>query len=213
MKVHVPFIGKVTGSSAGLIYQSYWGKSFARTFPALFHYPDTPSQQQAQAKFYEIQKIWNGIYADLKTYIGPSQKKNKNPYNVLSKYIYRVLNPYNKALFATTPKYFGFDPLNRVRASIGIYSFDITEEYINLTFAMNRPYIGIDVEIKDIVFLFFNRSRKDLAMSIETFDAMLNKVQIHNDNEWKNRDICILYIALAGPNYLANFNRNELYFR
>lgn len=213
MKVHVPFLGKVTGSSAGLIYQSYWGKSFARTFPAIFHYPDTPRQQATQAKFYQIQKLWTGIYADIKQFIGPSQKKNRNTYNELFKYVFRNLNPYDRAHWQVWPNNFGLDKLNRVRAVINPETYTVTSDSISLDFSMGRPWVGIDVVPRDAIFIFFNRTRQDLAATILPFRGDLNNVTVPNDNEWDGFDNTCLYVALGCDGWLGNFNMVYLVFK
>lgn len=93
MKVQLPWIGKAAGSSAGTIYQSYWGHTYTRSFPALFHYPDTPAQQATQALFHDVQRFWLPIYQHLEPSIGKEQRKGINAFNVLAKCIYKVFNP------------------------------------------------------------------------------------------------------------------------
>ena len=80
MKLQLPWIGKAAGSSAGQILQSYWGHTYSRSFPSMFHYPNTKLQQECQAKFFDIQRIWQPIYVVIRQHIGSTQRTNLGIY-------------------------------------------------------------------------------------------------------------------------------------
>lgn len=210
MKVQLPITGKASGSSAGTIYQSYWGNTYARGFPRLFHYPDTPQQQACQASFFDIQRIWLPCYNQLKTYIKTMQRKNKNPFNLLTSAIYRIFNPYQIRKNDNLPSYFGLDKKNRVYPILTETKLSLNGNYWQLTFIQQRPHIEIAEDFKNMHVLLFNKTSISMYYVIESWDGSLQLVEIENTNNWLFDDEIEVYVALSSPNWLGNFNRQKL---
>lgn len=206
MKVHLPIVGKASGSSAGLIYQSYWGNTYTRSFPFSFHYPDTTKQQECQASFFDIQRIWIPIYKELTKNIAPMQRKNKNPFNKLTSAVYRVFNPYKRKELKNLPQNWGLDQNNRVRAKITNPEISVDSKQITLSFYMQRPIKDIDIFITDTLILLFNQRQQNMYFKTIPFQGDYNLVDIVNTNNWELDDDISVYIALACNEWLGNFN-------
>lgn len=206
MKVQLPLLGKAAGSYAGSIYQSYYGHTYVRSFPTLFHYPDTQDQQTTQAKFFDIQRIWLPVYNNMTLSIGKNQRKNKNPFNIFSKGIFKTLNPYENGRNFTPLRYFGLDPLNRVipKTTYPILKYD--EGILKLTFIMNRPYNLVSVRLNTTHLLALNRTRQSLYYKDATLNGGLNEFEFENTNDWHDGDQVLVYVALSADTWLGNFN-------
>lgn len=210
MKVQLPWIGKAAGSSAGAIYQTYWGNTYSRSFPALFHYPDTKKQQECQASFFDIQRIWLPIYNTISTQIGKMQRKNKNPFNQLTSSIYHIFNPYKEQKLSRLPNFFGLDPKNRVRIFFSIDEMRIDATAVEMWFTWFRPYIEIDMTPTTLHFLLFNLSRTSMYYQTIPFSTDYRNIDFRNTNEWKEGDKLTLYVAISGDSWFGNFNIQKL---
>ena len=207
MKVHLPIIGKATGSSAGLIYQSYWGNTYARSFPFSFHYPDTVKQQECQATFFDIQRNWAPIYNQLKNYIMKEQRRNKNPYNTLSKAIYRIFNPYHDKIKEVYPSNFGLDPQNRIRPVTTEKEISFDHDEFNLHFNMGRPYNELSVILETVNIIIFNETKQNMMYYEDKFHAGHYYIRLKNTLDWENSNKILVYLAISANTWLGNFNR------
>lgn len=206
MKVHLPWAGKATGSSAGLIYQSYWGKTYARTFPAIFHYPDTPAQQACQAPFYEIQKAWAEPYSYIKNAAGKTQRVNHNIYNEFFKSAMQVYNPYNEPKFRKPLKNFGLDPNNRMRASMHVTLKIIVSSFIFIQWQDWKVTNNLSYTPTNRIFLLINKTQRNLHATQTLILPNITGLNIQNTQEWQQNDDILLYVAVYGEGWLGNFN-------
>lgn len=206
MKVQLPFLGHAAGSSAGTIYQTYRGRTYARSFPAVFHYPDTKKQQRCQASFFDIQRPWIPIYKQLSSTIGKMQRKNKNPFNTLSRMVYRIFNPYNDKKKTKIISDFGLDRLNRVRPAYHAFYLEVNGETVTLTFDMARPYVDLSVTLDTTHIIIFNITRQSMYYMKDKFKPDRNAFRFQNTLEWKPDDTLVTYCALSGIGWLGNFN-------
>lgn len=206
MKVNLPLLGKASGSYAGMIYQSYWSHTYARSFPFSFHYPDTRSQQICQALFFDLQRYWIPIYNRLKKDIKMQQRRNKNPFNRLSSAIYHIFNPYQEKIKDTLPSNFGLDAKNRVRPVITDYHVDFKEGYFNIAFEMQRPYNDLFIKLDHIHIVLFNNTKQNMMYQQDSFHAETYIVTFQNTLEWKETDEIYCYISLSSLDWLGNFN-------
>lgn len=206
MKVQLPWIGKAAGSSAGTIYQTYWGNTYSRSFPALFHYPDTKKQQECQASFFDIQRIWLPIYNEISTHIGKMQRKNKNPFNKLTSSIYHIFNPYDKESHVKVPENFGLDPLNRVYGILRNCDIKIEDKTVKVQFTWLRPYINISEPITTAHYILFNTTLVSMYYASYPLDGSMEEITFENGNQWNKEDEIYFYLALSGETWLGNFN-------
>lgn len=206
MKVQLPLLGKAAGSSGRTIYQSYWGNTYTRSFPFSFHYPDTNSQQTTQAKFFDIQRIWLPIYKELTNSISHMQRVNKNPFNTLTSFVYRIFNPYGKVTYRFPPRFFGLDPKNRIRPNIAEPILHIDDREVTFLFDNNRPWYDMSFDAELLHVILFNVDRQSMYYKNKPFHSMGYVVKFENTNEWKPEDTVYMYIALSDKNWLGNFN-------
>lgn len=206
MKVQLTWFGKAAGSSAGTIYQSYFGNTYTRAMPFSFHYPDTKKQQEIQASFFDIQRNWFPIYNQIKLYIKMQQRNDKNVFNRLSQAVYRTLNPYNKKANKEPQRFFGLEPRNENRPVTNALAIDFKNNEIIVYFDMNRPYWNRSEQITTSHLLLFNRTQQTMAYQHDYFQAGSNEFKFENTMQWSETDDILIYLAIASDNYLANFN-------
>lgn len=207
MKVQIPILNKATGRSGDTIFQSYYGNTYARSMPILFHYSDTPSQQLTQATFFDLQRLWIPIYNHLKLSIQGQQRKNKNPFNVMSSFIYKIFNPFNTEPTLKYPSNFGLDRLNRVRPVVVGSTINITSEYVELTYDMQRLWNGTSFVMTTTNLLLFNIKRQSMLYLDIPFRAGEDTLKMPNVNDWLPDDVILFYMALSCESWLGNFNR------
>lgn len=210
MKVQLPWLNKASGRSLGTIYQSYWGNTYTRSMPSLFHYPDTPEQQATQATFFDIQRIWIPIYYELAKSIQRQQRKNKNPFNVMSSFIYRIFHPYKPGAQDRFPSNWGLDRLNRFRPVLRNAGLNVLEKEITLSFDQFRPYNDLGFTITTQHVLLFNVTRQSMLYTNTPLTAGQNICLFENTNDWKKTDEIVFYFALSCESWLGNFNRIDL---
>lgn len=206
MKVQLPWLNKASGRSAGTIYQSYWGATYTRSMPTLFHYPDTEKQQETQAKFYDTQRNWLPIYRQLMQYASPSQRKNKNSFNRLSRYVYKILNLYYGITHYTAPAAWGLERLNKMRPVITNMELYLKDDNIILEIDVNRPHNETQHRVRWIHILLFNLTQKYLLFQTIPIAGGLQNVIFSNTMDWQPSDGFRVYIALSDNDWLGNFN-------
>ena len=205
MKVHLPIVGKATGSSAGLIYQSYWGNTYTRSFPFSFHYPDTDKQQKCQFDFYRIQRAWWTIYDKLKTYIPRSQRRNRNIYNTLSKGVYSAFLTYGIKADENIRPHWGLDPRNTILPiiEVGKISYSNFNYYIDATLqslaGKRKFYPSINH------FLLCNLTQQEMYYSFEPYTESKISTSFLVASEWLDTDIIIAYVAFSHDEFFTNF--------
>lgn len=210
MKVQVTWIGKAAGRSVGTIYQTYWGATYSRSMPKMFHYPDTARQQVTQAKFFDLMRLWVPIYNELSRSISKQQRINRNPFNIMSGFIYKIFHPFNEKVGEKYPTNFGLDRLNRMRPVIVNAEIDITSNEVVLTFDMQRPYNGLSFKIETTNVLLFNVTAQSMLFQAVKLEGGINRMYFENTNEWKHGDEILLYVALSCKSWLGNFNHIAL---
>lgn len=213
MKVQIPILNKAAGRSGDTIFQSYYGNTYTRSMPLLFHYPDTEKQQQCQATFFDLQRVWIPIYNQLKLSVKRQQRRNKNPFNVMSSFIYKIFHPYSLDAKEKYPTNFGLDRLNRIRPVVNNVSIGIKEESIELEFDMNRPYNETGFPITTANIILFNITRQSMCFEQFVFQGGKYAVKLSNTNDWKDGDTILFYMALSCDSWLGNFNLIQEWLR
>lgn len=205
MKVQLPWIGKATGSSAGLIYQSYWGGTYSRSFPVSFHYPDTPAQQACQALYWHIRREVGSCYEEIQYDISSYQKRIRNPYNVLIQsvrnlFLSNIADPY-----APWQSDFGVDSKRAIIPSIEDYGCYIRPNIINF----DARLIAIDSK-----FVFWptrcwltlvNMTRHELWTREANYEQEIMQLVHPNTTGWAQTDIVAFSACVANEHYMSNF--------
>lgn len=206
MKVQIPILNKAAGRLRDTIFQSYWGETYVRSMPLLFHYPDTEDQQRTQAAFFDIQRNWIPIYKELIVYASPSQRKNKNAFNTLSRYVYKILDPYVAPNNYSAPRFWGLEHLNKMRPVIPSFQLSVNPKRLVLTFDVNLPYNDTNYYVRWFHVLLCNVSQKYMLYLVIPFAIETQLVTFFNTMEWQPSDRLRFYIALSDNNWLGNFN-------
>lgn len=205
MKVHLPIVGKATGSSAGLIYQSYWGNTYTRSFPFSFHYPDTDKQQKCQFDFFQIQRAWWPIYNQLKLSIPKQCRRNTNVYNVLSNGLYQVFMTYSEIKAQNVVYVWGLDKRKSVVVEISrnLISFD------GLKLAVDTEILDIhgkrNFEPTNYNMLLCNITQQEFYFKVEQLTSKEILESFIITSEWSQSDIVVAYVAFSNKEFFTNF--------
>lgn len=205
MKVQLPWYGKAAGSSAGTIYQSYWGHTYTRSFPFIFHYPDTQKQQKTQASFFAIQRAWWAIYPQIAAFIPQSQRRNRNIYNALSKSLYNSILTYKDKKETNVRKNFGLDDRKQVKIFLDLQSVQY-----------DGSKYGIWITLKDIVstrkfspkwchYLLYNITQQEFFYQYAEYDSPDLSATFKLLTDWDRYDLVVCYLALSDENFFTNF--------
>lgn len=205
MKVHLPIVGKATGSSAGLIYQSYWGNTYTRSFPFIFHYPDTAKQQKCQFDFFQIQRAWWPIYNQLKLSIPKQCRRNTNVYNELSNGLYKVFMTYAEIKAQNVVDVWGLD--KRKTVVFELKNYPITFDGLKL---------AVETKILDIYgkrsfdptnynMLLCNVSQQEFYFKAAKLYSKEIKESFVITSEWSQSDIIVAYVAFSNDEFFTNF--------
>lgn len=211
MKVQIPILNKATGRSRDTIFQSYYGNTYARSMPILFHYPDTDKQQVTQAKFFDVQRIWIPIYNHLSLSIKRQQRINKNPFNVMSSFVYKIFHPFKPYTPEDYPENFGLDRLDRVKPAVVGTSLYMGQSQVHLSFDMLRPFNGMAFDMTTSNILLFNVTKQSMLFTDIPLQAGTNDIYFSNTNHWTISDIVVAYLALSCDSWLGNFHRIGLW--
>lgn len=205
MKVHLPIVGKATGSSAGLIYQSYWGNTYTRSFPFSFHYPDTSKQQKCQFDFFQIQRAWWPIYNKLKFSIPKQCRRNTNVYNKLSNGIYKVFMTYSVIKVENIVEVWGLDERKSVVMEIEKERLEFENNAIIARFSINDIYGKRHFSPQSYNMLLCNIKQQEFYFQTSEVHADLNEVEFLVQSEWSRTDIIVAYVAFSNDEFFTNF--------
>lgn len=205
MKIHLPIVGKATGSSAGLIYQSYWGNTYTRSFPFSFHYPDTSKQQKCQFDFFRIQRAWWPIYNKLKFSIPKQCRRNTNVYNKLSKGLYEVFMTYSIIKADNIVEVWGLDERKAVIMYIEKKRLEFEDNVITARFSINGIYGKRHFSPQNYNMLLCNITQQEFYFQTAEVHAGLNEVKFLVLSEWSRTDIIVAYVAFSNEEFFTNF--------
>lgn len=205
MKVHLPIVGKATGSSAGLIYQSYWGNTYTRSFPFSFHYPDTAKQQKCQFDFFQIQRAWWPIYNQLKFSIPKQCRRNTNVYNELSNGLYRVFMTYAPVKSENVLQIWGLDKRKSVLVDLKSYNIVLQggRVFVNCFlygFYGKRKFVPSVYNM-----LLCNISKQEFYLKVTKLKSDTIEERFVITSEWSQSDIIVAYVAFSNDEFFTNF--------
>ena len=205
MKIHLPIVGKATGSSAGLIYQSYWGNTYTRSFPFSFHYSDTSKQQECQFDFFRIQRAWWPIYDKLKHSIPKQCRRNKNVYNKLSNGLYKIFMTYSEIKRENILEVWGMDERKSVIMEIEKEQLEFKDKAIVVKFSIKGIYGKRNFSPNLYNMLLCNISQQEFYFQTYQVQEGWNVVSFDVLNEWNPTDIIIAYVAFSNNEFFTNF--------
>lgn len=205
MKVQLPWFGKATGSSAGMIYQSYWGHTYARTFPAIFHYPDTPAQQLCQDIYWGIRRSCGALYEEIRYDISPYQKRMQNPYNTLNQSARKLFLAGPPGLNKNWPMYFGVDSLNAISANIIDANNMIRPDRINFDSRLRDLSSKFIFEPTKVWYALVNFTRMELWCRQGQIERDYLYGFYPNTTGWPELDNVLFAACIANEHYMSNF--------
>ena len=205
MKFQFPWIRNASGTSAGLVFQTYRGRTYGHAKTEFYHYPNTPAQQDTQGKFNNIMHQYNAIYPELSRFIPRNQRQNKNVYNVFGSAMFAASltypNPYRKY----PPQKFGVDKDNTLSLIVIIDSLVINDKTINVV-AKYRVKTFRRVFTPKILHVFFtNSSQQEILYTYQPASQDDFSLSLSNSKQWLQSDSISIYVALSDKTFISNF--------
>lgn len=205
MRIQSPIVGKCSGSSGNLIFQSYHGKVYVRTHPVIYHYPDTPNQKTTQSKFFAIQRQWWPIYNALKYTFTKEQRRNKNSFNILSSGIYLGASTYPQPYRKNPPHNFGLDTYNHVFIAVESSAEYVTRSFVRFIFKNFAFKSDIRFSPLKFIAIAINVTTQSLMMISDDFNGSLAEVTFENTIGAESGQTLRLYLCLADDHFTSNF--------
>lgn len=205
MKVQLPWAGKATGSSAGLIYQSYWGKTYARTFPAIFHYPNTPAQQACQAKYWHRRIEAQDCYRTIQPHLSSYQKRLTNTYNAMFKSVNDMFTKQVTSQYSPIPYAFGIDLKYSVYAAIIPKNYTITPSQVIVEAKVKEIKSEFQFQPNKAFLVLVNFRRQELWTQQPKYDNGYIYGVWKNTTAWASDYTPMFYIGLADDHFFSNF--------
>lgn len=205
MKVQNPTIGHASGQSGGLVFQTYFGNTYARSLPVLFHYPATTKQQEAQAQYFNIFWQYRDIYRSFGKFSISANMRYANRYNAILKGIFKVAQVFPSEQGKPFPRFIGTDRQHQVRLSTSSSLLDVTSENIALKvdvlFSLwRRKFSPIFFH-----FILVNTTTKELLSVSNLYSDSSIRFEISNDVSWQSSQTIAAYVALSNTEFFTNF--------
>lgn len=210
MKAQVPVIGRATGRSGGMIFQSYHGHTYLRSMPAIFHYPDTKEQQITQGRYYNIMWQFQSIYNSFSKAIPKACRFGKNTYDVLSHGVFRASQTFPTAQAKEPPRWFGNDIQQQVRVLAVCTQFAVVPEVVRLRLSVT--YSTWRRQFSPVMYhlILVNSTRQQLIAVSASYAGSEFTVTFENPNGWQQTDTIRPYFALSNTEFMSNFYRVSL---
>lgn len=205
MRVQSPIAGGQSGSVGGLVFQTYHGRTYARSKPAIFHYGPTPAQAATQAKFYPIFWQCHEAYREMKRYIPASQRKQINPFNDLLSNVFKALETYSDSGHNDAISKFGFDAYERVKVEPGSYTELIEDNRYIVTFDDIEFQAKIDFQPHWSHALYLDKLLQRVEYRTTAYIGKAARFVFPlQQKKYDNEDAAIL-IALSDSEHFSNF--------
>ena len=205
MKFQFPWIRNASGTSAGLVFQTYRGRTYGHAKTEFYHYPNTPAQQETQGKFYNIMRQYIAIYPELSHYIPRNQRQNRNVYNDFGSAMFAASLTYPNRYRKYPPKKFGVDKDNTLSLVVIIDSLVINDKTINVlakyTFTTFRRVFAP----KTLHVFFANSSQQEILYTNQEATQGDFILSLSNSKQWLQTDTISMYVALSNQSFLSNF--------
>lgn len=205
MRIQSPIAGNQSGSSAGMVFQTYRGRTFMRSKPALFHYADTPAQQATQKKFYDIQADWLPIYRTMRVFFPKVERQGLNYFNTLSKGIYQASKTYPPYSTLDPIEAFGFDIYDRCRITQGALSTIRNGRTYILRLASTTYVSTIDFVPEKVQCLMLCPDLQQLEFTTIDYSPGQLDIPFSNSRNWFPGHTLHLYIAFSNDAFFSNF--------
>lgn len=205
MKAQLPIIHHGSGHAGNTIFQTYWGQTFLRSMPILFHYPNTRAQQKTQGLYWNIMRQIQAVYGNFKKSFPKRNNSNKNIYNVLCKGIFQVADPYNSKHTAPLPLRFGLDAQQQIRLSFSVPKVLVEKTKISITFQLSFSLWRRAFHPTLVYLVVVNRTQQSLLGAEQSFQSTKIKFTLQNSVLWASTDDVVAYVAIGNNETLSNF--------
>lgn len=205
MKAQLPIIHHGSGHAGNIIFQTYWGRTFLRSMPVLFHYPDTPAQQKAQGLYWTITRQFQAIYGNFKRSFPKRNNSNKNIYNVLSKGIFQAADPYDSQHTAPPPLRFGLDTQQQIKLLFPVSKVVVEKTTVIMSFQVSLHMWRRAFRPATAFVLAINRTQQSLLGTIQPYEHGNFDIILQNTMAWLPTDDVVVYVAAGNKETLSNF--------
>lgn len=210
MKNQLPWINHAAGTSGNMVYQTYNGHTYSHAKTTLYHYPNTPAQQDTQGKYYNIMWQFLPIYRHLKKFIPKQVRHNCNMYDVLSHGVFLASLTFPNPLRKTPPKWFGHDTMRQIDLHFSDINSAIDEEWIRLNFNVLQTSFRRRFKPAFSHILLVNITQQMLIAQTDEYQSSTFAIRLQNVSKWQPSDTIAAYLALSDNTFFTNFYRIEL---
>lgn len=205
MRVQSPFMGNMSGSSTGSIFQCYRGRTYKRTKPFIYHYPGTPAQRANQAKFYNIQTPLRQIYSLIKPYYSNDQSNGFSPFNNFSKGLYRAAQTFPPFDAPEQIRHFGLDIYNRIHIALGDHQDYFLDDTYYFTFENFSIHAVVDFNPTQAYAIYICTELQQIQFTLISFDAQRLAFPYKNTLNWFPDHSFDMWVALSDENFFSDF--------
>lgn len=207
MKLQLPWIGRASGTSAGMIYQSYHGMTVMRAKPVIYHYPNTKPQQTAQAKYWTIMEQWLAIYRSTRKLFPKVMPSNYNIFNVWGRGIYQAALTYPRVFRNKPPRFFGNDRRETIRLSFPVADYDLEDAVLKLAFGVDIQYRHRTITPELLHCILINQTRQSLQYAVTKYEPSNFDLVFEDLEGWQPSDGITVYVAIQDQEFFTNFFR------
>lgn len=205
MKAQLPIIHHGSGHAGNIIFQTYWGRTFLRSMPVLFHYPDTPAQQKAQGLYWTITRQFQAIYGIFKRSFPKRNNSNRNIYSVLSKGIFQAADPYDSQHTTPPPLRFGLDTQQQIKLSFLVSKVVVEKTTISIAFQLSVSLWRRAFRPTRVYLVAVNRTQQSLLGAEQSYQSTEIEFVLQNSVLWESTDAVVAYVAIGNKETLSNF--------
>lgn len=207
MKLQLPWLGHASGTSAGMIYQSYHGMTFMRAKPFIYHYPNTKAQQVVQAKYWTIQRQWLVIYRNARKLFPQAMPSSYNMFDILSAGIFQAAQTYPRRFRNKPARFFGQDKRETIRLSFPQSTVELNEEILKVSFAVSIQDRHRSIDPDLLHCMVINQTRQELDYCVASYERANFDLAFENLLGWQSSDGLAIYVAIQDNHFFTNFFR------
>lgn len=205
MRVQSPIVGQQSGTTAYMIFQSYGGRTYARSKPALYHYPGTPAQRAAQRKFYNIETQWLPIYRTLRNFFPQTNKLGLNYFNVLSTGIFAAAQTFPPIVHPEELHHFGIDIYDNITIDTGYYAVENIDGEYTIYLHDFSWQSQVDFRPINAHALLFCPDLQQIEYEWSKYTEPVIEWPFKLGNRWLPSHEVNLFVAFSDDNFFSNF--------
>ena len=205
MKVQLPIINHGSGRAGGMIFQTYWGRTYLRSMPVLFHYPDTPAQQKIKGLYLNLMNQVRAAYDTLRKSFPRNFNTNRNMFNILAKGIFRAADPYNSNHDATPPLRFGYDTQQQIKLIFSDHKINVGKTDIVISMIASIQLWRRSFRPKQAVYIVINTTQQQIQFTSLPWTDGVFEWSFKNTFPWHAEDRILIYVAATNSEMMSSF--------